>query len=256
MKLPVAGIGVPWLYARCPGIVIPNERRRFHGFGEQRLPDGWRRPGEGDPRDAGRTANPLAPFRDLSFMGVGHRSKSFKSSAEVLQFAALTNATHEGFPIDRDDGLKQANGRLGQETEGLFTCRKQPLEFCDGGLSRLVLDPEGLVASDGVGPSIGSFLLDRRRETLGSEQLALGFSLLERRPFSGECLPSDPSRRCQARVRVLCFGEPLPEDAVAFVRVLAVVPAPEFLDRHVAILGYPVNQRLGRPEGLSELLPQ
>jgi hypothetical protein len=38
--------------------------------------------------------------------------------------------------------------------------------------------------------------------------------------------------------------------------VLAVVPAPEFLDRHVAILGYPVNQRLGRPEGLSELLPQ
>jgi hypothetical protein len=78
-------------------------------------------------------------------MGVGHRSKSFKSSAEVLQFGALTNATHEGFPIDRDDGLKQANGRLGQETEGLFRCRKQPLEFCDGGLSRLMLDPEGLV---------------------------------------------------------------------------------------------------------------
>jgi hypothetical protein len=109
---------------------------------------------------------------------------------------------------------------------------------------------------DGVGPVIGSFLLDRRRETLGSEQLALGFSLLERRPFAVVRLPSDPSRRGQARVRVLCFGEPLPEDAVAFHRVLAVVPAPEFLDRHVAILGYPVNQRLGRPEGLSELLPQ
>jgi hypothetical protein len=55
---------------------------------------------------------------------------------------------------------------------------------------------------------------------------------------------------------MLCSGEPLPEDAVAFRWVLAVVPAPEFLDRHVAILGYPVNQRLGRPEGLSELLPQ
>lgn len=105
MKLPVAGLGVPWLYARCPGIVIPNELGSFYIFGQQGIPDGRRRPGEYDPRDAKWAASPLAPLVDLSLVRVRQRPKSLEASAQMLQFAALTNAPHARLPVDGDDGL-------------------------------------------------------------------------------------------------------------------------------------------------------
>jgi hypothetical protein len=86
--------------------------------------------------------------------------------------------------------------------------------------------------------------------------LALGLGRGERGPFDFERPPDDLDGLLQPGVRGPGLKEALPEEAVALIRVLMVVPAPEFLDRHVAILGYPVNQRLGRPEGVSELLPQ
>jgi hypothetical protein len=74
-------------------------------------------------------------------MRVRERPHSFEASAEVLQFAAFTNASHEGVPVDSDDGLQQACGRLHQRTQDLFGGRKQTLEFGDGGLSLLTFEP-------------------------------------------------------------------------------------------------------------------
>jgi hypothetical protein len=82
-----------------------------------------------------------APLLDVSFMGLRHRSETFESSAEVLQLAAFTNATHKSVPVDRDDGLQQACGRLHQRTQDLFRGRKQTLEFGNGGLSLLTFEP-------------------------------------------------------------------------------------------------------------------
>jgi hypothetical protein len=56
-------------------------------------------------------------------------------------------------------------------------------------------------------------------------------------------------------VRGLRVEETLPEEAVALSRVLAGVPAPQVPDGRVGISGYPIDQGLGRAEGLGELLP-
>jgi hypothetical protein len=174
----------------------------------------------------------------------------------VLQFAALTNAPPERFPLDCDDGLQQASGRLGQQTEGLFRRQEQTLKVGHSGLSGLALDPERLVAPQRFDARARGFVLDGRWKRISPEGTSFTFGLDEREPFNVEGLARGQDCALEAPIYLLRSSEPLPEDAVAFHRVLAVVPAPEFLDRHVAILGYPVNQRLGRPEGLSELLPQ
>jgi len=86
-------------------MVVPYELRGFHGFGEQRIPDGCRRPGERDPRKAEWPANTLAPFVNLCGVGVGDRPEPLEPRAELLQFAALTDAVDEGFTVDGSDGL-------------------------------------------------------------------------------------------------------------------------------------------------------
>jgi hypothetical protein len=102
----VVGIGgAPCLYARCLGIVIPHELRGFHGFGEQSITDGCRRPGERDPRDADFATNSLAPFPDLCYVCVGLLAEPLEPRAELLQFATLTDAVDEGLPVDYADGF-------------------------------------------------------------------------------------------------------------------------------------------------------
>ncbi len=79
-------------------------------------------------------------------MGLRHRSKAFESSAEALQFAALTNAPHERFAVDCDDGLQRPCGHIWQLAKCLLGRREETLDFCEGRLSRVALEPEGLVA--------------------------------------------------------------------------------------------------------------
>jgi hypothetical protein len=186
---------------------------------------------------------------------VRHRFESFESGAEVLEFSGFEKAAHEGLPLDRDDGLQQANGRLGQQTEGLFRRQKQTLKVGHSGLSGLALDPEGLVAPESFDPCARGFVFDGRWKRISPEGTSFTFGLDEREVFNVERLPSDTDRALEAPICLLCSGEALPEEVVALSRVLVVVPAPEFLDRHVAILGYPGDQRLCRAEGVSELLP-
>jgi len=57
-------------------IVIPHELGSFYAFGQQGIPDGCRRPGEHDPRDAKWTTNPVAPFVNLGLVGVGQGEAS------------------------------------------------------------------------------------------------------------------------------------------------------------------------------------
>ena len=108
-------------------------------------------------------------------MHIGHCSKSFEASAEVLQFAAFTNASHEGVPVDSDDGLQQAYGRLRQRIEGLFRGRKQTLQVGDGGLSGLTLDPQGLVAPHRVDACPGRVLLGRAWKRMSCESIPFSF---------------------------------------------------------------------------------
>jgi len=159
-------------------------------------------------------------------MRVRQRPKSFESSAEVLQFASFTNAPHERFSGDCDDGLQQAYGRLRQLIEGLFRGRKQTLKLGDGGLSRLTLGPEGLVAADDVIPSPVGFFRYCRRERTGGEPLALRLRLDERQPFDLEGLAGYPDRALEVAIYLLRSSEALPEEAVALSRMLVVVPAP------------------------------
>ncbi len=87
------------------------------------------------------------------------------------------------------------------------------------------------------------------------ESVPFDLDLDESQPFRVERRPGYPDRAVEVPIRLFCFEETSPQEAVALSRVLAVVPTPERLDGSVGISGYPVNQRLGRAEGLSELLP-
>lgn len=151
-------------HAGAIGIVIPQESGGFYRCAEERIPGGRGRPGEGDPRNAEAPSCPSAPFVEFCLVRVRHHSKALESCRQVLQFASFTNATHEGFPVDTDDSLQQACGRLYERTQDLFRGRKQTLQVGDGGRSLLAFDAERLVAADGLGTCSGGFLFDRRRE--------------------------------------------------------------------------------------------
>ena len=102
------GQGRPELNALCTealGILIPYEFGGFDGFSEQGIPDGCGRPGERDPRGADWTTDPLAPFVNLCGVGVCHRPEPLEPRAELLQFAALTDAVDEGLTVDGSDGF-------------------------------------------------------------------------------------------------------------------------------------------------------
>jgi hypothetical protein len=174
----------------------------------------------------------------------------------MLQLAALAKAANEGLSVDGYDGFQHARGHAGQLAKRLLGHREETLEFSDGSRALLAFDAERLVAADGFGPCSGSFLFDCRRERVGGECLAFRLGLDEGRPLDVEGFPGSLNGSLELSMPRPRIKKSLPEEAFALVRVLAVVAAPEFLDRHVAILGYPVNQRPGRPEGLSELLPQ
>jgi len=173
----------------------------------------------------------------------------------VLQFTALAKAAHEHFPVDCDNGLQHADGRLGQQTEGLLSGRKQPLEFGDGGLSGVALEPEGLVASHRFDACFGRNVFDRCWQGLGREGISLCLDLGDRTLLVVAGLPGYIDCALEVPIALLRFEKTLPEEAVALSRVLAGVPAPEFLDGSLRIFGYPVDQGLGRTEGLGELLP-
>jgi hypothetical protein len=173
----------------------------------------------------------------------------------MLQLAALAKAANEGLSVDGYDGFQHARGHAGQLAKRLLGHREETLEFSDGSRALLAFDAERLVAADGFGPCSGSFLFDCRRERVGGECLAFRLGLDEGRPLDVEGFPGSLNGSLELNVRGLRVKESLPEEAVALSWVLAVVPAPEVPDGSVGISGYPIDQGLGRAEGLSELLP-
>jgi len=173
----------------------------------------------------------------------------------MLQFAALAKAADEGLPVDGYDGFQQANDRFGQQTEGLFRGRKQSLKFGDGGMSRVALDPEGLVPPPRFDGRVCRGFFHRMWKRMGCEGTAFYVGLDERTAFDGEGLLGDLDRALEVTMGVLSFEETLPEAAVALSRVLSSVPAAQVLDGSLGIFGYPVDQGPGGTEGLGELLP-
>lgn len=222
---------------------------------EEGLPDGCRRPGERNPRDANWTTDPLAPFVKLCCVRVSRCPEPFESITEMFQFSALTNAPHERVPVNGDGGFQQANGRLGQQRDGLLSGRKQPLEFGDGGLSGVALDPEGLVAPPRFDGRVCRIFFHCVWKRMGSEGTVFYFGLDERTPFDGEGLPGDLDRALEVPIGVLGFEKTLPEEAVALSSMLACVPSAQLVEGGVRILRDPVDQGPCRPEGLCELLP-
>ena len=235
--------------------MIPQELGSFYNFGQQSIPEGCRRPGERDPRDADWTTHPLAPFVNLCGVGVCHGPQPFKPRAQIFQFAALANTAHEGLPVNGYDGRQHPCDHVGQLAKRLLGRREETLEFSDGGFSLLALHTERLVAADALGTCSGSFLFDRGRERPSGKCLAFRLGLDEGRPLDVERLPGDPDCMLEPGMRGPGVKESLPEEAVALSRVLAVVPTPQVPDGSVWISGYPIDQGLGRAEGLSELLP-
>jgi hypothetical protein len=90
--------------------------------------------------------------------------------------------------------------------QSLSRCPEQTLQVGDGGRSLLAFDAERLVMADGFRPGAGGFLLDGRRERASGAYLAFRLGLDE---------PDVPELRVK---------ESLPEESVALVRVLGVVP--------------------------------
>ncbi len=173
----------------------------------------------------------------------------------MLQFAALAKAANEGLPVDGYDGFQHPCGHVGQLAKRLLRRREETLELGDGGRPLLALDADRLVAADGVGANPAGFLLDGRRERASGERVVFRLGLDEGRPLDVESFTDSLNSLLELSVRGLRVKESLPEEAVALVRVLAVVPAPQVPDGSVGISGYPIDQGLGRAEGLSELLP-
>jgi hypothetical protein len=173
----------------------------------------------------------------------------------MLQFAALAKAADDGLPVDGYDGFQHPCGHVGQLAKRLLVRREETLEFSDGGRSLLAFDAERLVAADGVGTCSGRFLFDCRRERASGECLTFRLGLDEGRPLDVESFTGYLNSLPELGMRGLRVKESLPEEAVAVSRVLAVVPAPQVPDGSVWISGYPIDQGLGRAEGLSELLP-
>ena len=188
-------------------------------------------------------------------MRVRHYSKALEASPQLLQFAALAKAPHEGLPVNGYDGRQHPCDHVGQLAKRLLGRREETLEVCDGGFSLLALHTERLVAADALGTCSGSFLFDRGRERPSGKCLAFRLGLDEGRPLGVERLPGDPDCMLEPGMRGPGLKESLPEEAVALSRVLAVVPTPQVPDGSVWISGYPIDQGLGRAEGLSELLP-
>ena len=173
----------------------------------------------------------------------------------MLQLAALQKAANEGLPVDGYDGFQDSCGHVGQLAKRLIGRREEALELGDGGRSLLAFDADCLIAVHGNSSNPVGFLLDCRERANG-ERVALGLRLNEGRPLDVERLPGDPDCMLEPGMRGPGVKESLPEEAVALSRVLAVVPAPQVPDGSVGISGHPIDQGLGRPEGLSELLPQ
>ncbi len=173
----------------------------------------------------------------------------------MLQFAALAKAANEGFPVDGYDSCQHRYGHVGQLAKRLLVRWEETLEFGDGGFSLLALHTERLVVAHSFRTCSGGFFLDGRRERASGECHAFRLGLDEGRPLDVERLPGDPDCMLEPGMRGPGLKESLPEEAVALSRVLAVVPAPQVPDGRVGISGYPIDQGLGRAEGLSELLP-
>lgn len=90
---------------------------------------------------------------------------------------------------------------------------------------------------------------------MGREGISLYLDLGDRTLLVVKDLPGALDRTLEVTMGVLHFEKTLPEESVTLRRLLALVPAPEFLDGSLGICGYPVEHGPGRTEGLGELLP-
>jgi len=214
------------LCARWPAIVIPYEFGGFDGFGEQGIPDGSRRPAEPNPRDADGTTNSLVPLVNLCGVSVCHRPESFKPRAEVFQFAALADAAHQGLAVDCHDSFQHPCDHIWQLAKRLLGRREETLEFGEGRLSRVALEPEGLVAPHRFDAWLGRSAFDGGWQGMRGEGVPFDVDLDESQPFHLERFPGYADRALKASIHLLRSSEALPEEAVALSRVLAVVPAP------------------------------
>ena len=172
----------------------------------------------------------------------------------MLQLAVLAEAANKGLPVDSDDGFQHPGGHIGQLAKRLLVRREEMLKFGDGGRSLLAFDAERLIVADGLGTCSSGFFLDRRRERASGKRLAFRLGLDEGRPLDVERLPGDPDCMLEPGVRGPGLKESLPEEAVALVRVLGVVRAPQLFDHDREISRRPLDQRQRRTQGFGELL--
>jgi hypothetical protein len=116
--------------------------------------------------------------------------------------------------------------------------------------------PSDWLMADGFRPGAGGFLLDGRRERASGAYLAFRLGLDEGRPLEFECLPGDLDCMVEPDVPGRRVKESLPEESVALVRVLGVVPAPQLFDYDLEIGGRPFHQCPRRTQGFRKLLPE
>ena len=193
------------LHAGALRIVISHELGTFYTFGQQAIPDGCRRPGEHDPRDAKWAANPLAQFLNLCCASVCDRPESFKPRPQMLQFATFAKTANEGLPVDGSDGFQHPCGHVGQLAKRLLGRREETLEFGDGGRPLLAFDADRLIAAHGVSSNPAGFLLDCRRERASGERLVFRLGLDEGRSLDVERFPSDVDGLLEPSVRLRRF---------------------------------------------------
>jgi hypothetical protein len=116
--------------------------------------------------------------------------------------------------------------------------------------------PSDWLMADGFRPGAGGFLLDGRRERASGAYLAFRLGLDEGRPLEFECLPGDLDCMVEPDGPGLRVKESLPEESVALVRVLGVVPAPQLFDYDLEIGGRPFLQCPRRTQGSASCCPK
>jgi hypothetical protein len=80
--------------------------------------------------------------------------------------------------------------------------------------------------------------------------------LSERGPLNVERLPGDLGRLLEPSVRLLGFFKVLPQKAVAFRGIVAVIPATELFDYDRGTGGHPLNEVPRRTQRLGEFVSQ
>jgi hypothetical protein len=125
----------------------------------------------------------------------------------VLQFAALADAAHQGLAVDGYDGFQHPCGHVGQLAKSLLGRRKETLEFGEGRLSRVALEPEGLIAPHRFDAWLGRSVFDGGWQGMSGERISFYVDLAEREPFRVEPFPGYLDRALEVPIRLFCFEE-------------------------------------------------